>query len=230
MSQQLLSSTNSDVSSGERQFQFNPESTKPIYDELKKHQVTEESWDLRPTLEWLQQWSERFVSEFALMITQVSLCVECLPAHRLGHFRSGLNGFGLAAEVAINRTHLDKREPWQVLGTLLHELLHAWQELHGKPGSWNYHNNEFREKARTLGLIIDTKGHTQYAPNSSFFAVLNKYGVETPEFPPVQYVLRGQSKQKKWSCQCEPKINVRVAVAHFYARCLWCGCVFKQQD
>ena len=230
MSSQNLAAVPAQIADAERPLQFNRQSTRPVYHALAEHQVTEESWELRETLAWLQLWSVRFNSEFSLKIDNVSLCVDWLPVRRLGHFRRGLNGFGLTAEVAINRRYLDNREPWQILGTLLHELLHAWQELYGKSGAWNYHNTQFREKSRSLGLIIDTKGHTQFEPNSSFFSVLNKYDIETPEFPPVQYVLRGESKLKKWSCRCEPKVNVRVGVPHFYAQCLWCGCVFEKQD
>lgn len=42
--------------------------------------------------------------------------------------------------------------------------------------------------------------------------------------------LGGSSKLKKWSCQCSPPINVRVAVAHFHARCLWCRELFRTTE
>ncbi len=209
--------------------EFKPHSSKPIYSVLAEHQRTEQEWELRELLTWLQTWAERFNSAFTLEVPEVSLCVDWLPRRRLGHFRHGHNGFGLQAEITLNRRHLDRREPWELLGTLLHELLHAWQERHGRPGKNNYHNKQFREQARTLGLVIDTRGHTQYEPDSPFFKLLAEHGVETPAIPPMEYVVRGSSKLKKWRCQCQPPINVRVAVAHFHARCLWCQQLFQQE-
>lgn len=209
---------------------FKLEKAKPVYEALAQHQVTEESWELRELLAWLQTWSQRFVEEFSLGITAVSLCVDWLGARRYGHFRHGHNGFGLIGEIALNRRYLRSRDPWQLLGTLLHELIHAWQEIHGKPGKNNYHNKQFRQKAREYGLVIDTRGRTQYEPDSLFFKLLATHDVKTPPIPPVQYVLRGQSKLKKWSCRCKPPINVRVAVPQFYARCLWCGEIFSLVD
>lgn len=209
--------------------QFNPE-TKPVYRALAEHQVHEESWELRELLAWLQVWSNRFIDEFTLAIAETSLCVDWLDSRRYGHFRRGLNGFGLVGEIALNRRYLSCREPWELLGTLLHELLHAWQEKHGRPGRHNYHNAEFRRKARAYGLVIDSRGHTHYEADSRFFQLLTQHGVEAPAIPPNPCVLPGQSKLKKWTCGCRPPINVRVAVPHFHARCLWCGCVFRRSD
>ena len=137
---------------------------------------------------------------------------------------------GLNGEIAINRRYLELREPWQVLGTLLHELVHAWQEVHGKPGKGNYHNRQFRDKARSLGLIVNQRGHTHYDAESPFFRCLATYEIDVPTIPPNEYIVRGASKLRKWSCKCEPPINVRVAVSHFNAQCLWCGTVFQESD
>ena len=208
------------------ELQFKPESDKTIYEALAQHQQSEESGDLRQCLEWMHLWSGRFIGDFQLEVPAVSLCLDWLDPRCYGHFRRGINGFGLTGEIAINRRYLDCRDPWEILGTLFHELLHAWQELHGAPGKNNYHNQEFRSKAREFGLIIDSRGYTRYEPVSPFFSLLEEYGVSTPELPPVRTTQRGQSKLKKWSCQCLPRINVRVAVPNFNARCLWCGAVF----
>lgn len=209
------------------QLRFKPENAEPIYEALAEHQVSEKSWNLKELLAWLQVWARRFNEEFPLDIPAVSLCVDWLSSRRLGHFRHGHNGFGLWGEIAINRRYIDQQQPWEILGTLLHELLHAWQEVHGKPGKNNYHNKEFTSKARQYGLVISRRGHTQFEPDSPFFQLLRRRGVEAPKVPPVQYVVRGTSKLKKWSCQCNPPLNVRVAVAHFRAKCLWCGHEFR---
>ena len=117
------------------------ETAKPVYHALAEHQIQEESWEFRELAAWLQIWTQRFNQEFRLGLSEISLCIEWLSIYRLGHFRPGSNGFGLKGEIAINQRHLESLKPWETLGTLLHELVHAWQEIYGKPGKNNYHNN-----------------------------------------------------------------------------------------
>jgi hypothetical protein len=124
-----------------------------------------------------------------------------------------------------------------VLGTLLHELLHAWQEVHGNPSRTDHHNLEFRRKAAELGLLIDRQGVTDYLLDSPFMDFLRGHGIATPtEADEEQDAARGigrvrsvggtvprlagKSKLIKWSCGCT---NVRCAKADFQALCLKCG-------
>ncbi len=198
---------------------------KNIYDALAIHQTTEK-WDFRDILKELHHWVEIFDLEFKLEIQELSLSIDWLHSNVLGHFREGHNGFGLCGEVAINRRYL-KREFWQVLGTLLHELLHCWQQKYGKAGKRNYHNKELIDKAKSYGLIINSKGITQYEPNSPFFKLLQQYGINVVNSTSIENFSKpkGFSKLKKWSCGCT---NVRVAVADFQAQCLRCGNKFQQ--
>lgn len=197
-----------------------------IYSALAKHQ-RDEAWGGQEMVAGLQTWAARFIVEFKLDIGDIALCIDQLPSGRYGHFRHGHNGFGLRGEIAINSRYLSgQRQVWEVLGTLLHELLHAWQETHGTPGKRNHHNAEFQAKARELGLNIDRRGITGYAANSPFKELLRKCGVSVPDHEFVAPVVRprGDSKMKKWSCGCT---TARVAIADFRARCLKCGSEFK---
>ncbi|MGD9644344.1 MAG: SprT-like domain-containing protein [Pirellulales bacterium] len=198
-----------------------------IYRVLANHQ-THEEWDCRPLVQELQVWAERMNEQFRLRIPEVSLSVDWLRCRRLGHFRPGHNGFGLKGEIAINRRHLEDRDFWQVLGTLLHELLHAWQQEHGKAGKHNYHNKEFREKAREFGLSVDRRGYTDYEPHSPLMELLSQYGVNAPEFPPrglVRLAAQGSSKLKPWVCAC---MRIWVAVADCQSVCLKCGQLYER--
>lgn len=197
--------------------------TETIYAALAKHQ-RDEMWDGQEMLVGLHTWAARFIVEFKLDISDITLCVDRLGTGRYGHFRRGHNGFGLRGEIAINTRYLSgQRQVWQVLGTLLHELLHAWQETHGTPGTRNHHNAEIQAKALELGLNIDKRGATGFAANSPFKELLRKFGVSVPdhEVPIPKERPRGDSKMKKWSCGCT---TVRVAIADFRARCLKLGC------
>ncbi len=195
-----------------------------IYQALAEHQQSE-AWHHRTLLIELHRWADIFNREFALGVPEFTLGIDRLRCTRLGQFRDGHNGFGLKGEIIINHSHLEG-EFWEVLGTLFHELLHGWQQAHGKPGRGNYHNKEFRDKAASYGLLIDHRGVTRYEPESRFFELLERHGIRTPELsqPTVTARVAGRSKLRKWSCGCT---NVRVGVRTFSARCLLCNQVFE---
>jgi len=199
-----------------------------IYHALADHQVNE-NWELQHLLHELQIWALRMNQEFHLRVPEIALSVEWLNRRRLGHFRYGHNGFGLRGEIAINRRHLAGRAFSQILGTLLHELLHAWQQAHGKPGKNNFHNKEFRAKAREFGLLIDERGHTGYESHSLFTQLLARYSINDTQLPPLparQTDRLGTSKLKPWSCGCT---RVWVAVADYQAICLKCSNKFGRR-
>lgn len=180
----------------------------------------------------LHRWKDIFVSEFKIELPHVAFCIKSTWSNCYGYFRPGLNEFGLTREIAINRLYLEQREKWQVIGTLLHELLHAWQDAFGKPGKRNYHNNEFRKKAEFYGLIIDSTGVTEYAPKSLFMDLLQQYGIQVPELqghvrvPPVH----GKSTLNKWICACTPPVALRVGRSEIRVQCLDCGTQFIRQE
>jgi hypothetical protein len=199
-----------------------------VYSTLAVHQRSE-AWTHRELLSVLQLWCVRLIEEFKLNIPEVAIRVDTLRPTCYGHFRYGHNGFGLKGEIGINSSYIGDRDLWEVLGTLLHELLHAWQQAHGAPSARsNFHNAEFRQKAASLGLVIDTRGVTLYAPDGPFKQLLRQHGVAVPTSePPTRERRRGNSKLKKWSCGCT---NVRCAVADLHAQCLKCAQDFRRAE
>src|ERR1041385_2195748 len=150
---------------------------------LRNHQANAKTWNFQPVASDLHKWAERYIFEFKLQIGVPALLIERLKG-RYGHFRGGRNGFGIVDEIGIDESHVRQSPYWRVCGTLLHELLHAWQEHHGKPGRRNYHNDQFRKKALALGLQIDQRGFTQYIPGDTpFLALLKKYGIVPVNIP-----------------------------------------------
>lgn len=201
---------------------FKRESSPDVYEALAGHQ-TSEPWAARGVIAELHRWVPIFNERFGLEIPEVALGIDRLRMTRLGHFRPGHNGFGLKGEIVINDRYLGGRDGWETLGTLFHELLHAWQQAHGRPGRGNYHNKQLREKAARYGLLIDPRGYTEYEPDSPFTRLLAEFGVDVPALDrpaAPRCGPAGSSKLKKWSCGCT---NVRVAVRDFRARCLNCG-------
>src|ERR1041385_4584505 len=115
----------------------------PINLALKDHQAKLEEWNFHDVTTALHLCAERMIMEFKLKIPVPCLLIKRLP-RRYGHFHRGRNGFGLKDEIGIDEDHIRNSPFWRVCGTLLHELLHSWQEHHGRPGRRNYHNKQFR--------------------------------------------------------------------------------------
>ena len=64
----------------------------------------------------------------------------------------------LADEIALNPQHFYDRTLEEVLSTLVHEQCHMWQHHHGEPGRGHYHNREWAEKMKEVGLYPSTTG------------------------------------------------------------------------
>ncbi len=202
-------------------------SSLPINDVLKEHAVVVEDWRYRELASLLHEWAGRCNHEFALGIETPAIQIDVTRLRAYGTYRRGRNGFGLRHEVTVNACYLD-RPLANVLTTLLHELLHEWQELHGQPGSGRYHNVQFQQKAREYGLVVDQRGCTLGVVSGPFIELLARYGVDASTVLLIpqngEQRRRGESKMKKWSCGCT---NVRAAV-ELEAECLKCGRMFQE--
>jgi len=55
-------------------------------------------------------------------------------------------------EIAMNPTYFATRKTSETLSTLVHEMVHLWQEYFGSPGRGRYHNKEWAEKMKLVGL------------------------------------------------------------------------------
>lgn len=220
------------------ELEFKPENTlspESINEQLKAHQLAAD-WDKKELIQDLHMWQERFTLEFKLKIKELpAIMIDKLTSTVYGYFRPGRNGFGLRNEIALNDKYICEKETWQLLGTFLHELLHAEQEQSGRPGKYNYHNKAFRDRAASFGLIVDSWGHMQYTPAPSpFWDILAKYQITPTKMPPQiesQAAAPGNSKLKLWICDCKPQpVRVRVAIGDFQAKCLKCGSVFRKMN
>jgi len=88
-------------------------------------------------------------------------------------------------EIALNPRHFHNRPVTEVLATLAHEMAHLWQHHHGKPGRGRYHNREWAERMKTIGLQPTNTGeeggqetgdgvHHYVIPDGPFDASVNK--------------------------------------------------------
>ena len=60
-------------------------------------------------------------------------------------------------EISLNPDLL-RRPPDQSLSTLVHEMVHQWQQDHGTPPRRCYHDREWADKMQEIGLIPSDTG------------------------------------------------------------------------
>jgi DNA repair protein RadC len=180
----------------------------------------------------LYRWFEIFNTVFFKdqPIPAPEITFEKTTVNNLGNYAIKRSPFGVKESININSVHHD-RPFWEILSTLVHEMVHSWQAAYGKPSSSWFHNQEFKMKMLKCGVICNDKGG-HLAIRDPFIFLLEKNGIlETTgeSFGRVMKIPskpkpKGESKLKKWSCGCT---NVRVAVRDFKARCLKCNNVFQ---
>ncbi|HEP8974370.1 TPA: SprT-like domain-containing protein [Pseudomonas aeruginosa] len=61
-------------------------------------------------------------------------------------------------EIAMNPAYFAVTSVEDVLSTLVHEMVHLWQHHKGKAGRRGYHNAEFAEKMKAIGLQPSSTG------------------------------------------------------------------------
>ena len=97
--------------------------------------------------------------QFEGKLNEVSIRVSRRMKSRLGHYTKA-DEFG-PAEIAISRRHI-KRDGWnEASHTLLHEMVHQWQDETGRAID---HGAGFRAKARAVGIAAAARRAPGAAP------------------------------------------------------------------
>ena len=79
-------------------------------------------------------------------LQSIEIRISARMRRKLGHYEPSSQGL---PSITISRRHL-KRDRWnEVLETLLHEMVHQWQDETGRPVD---HGAEFRRKAIAVGI------------------------------------------------------------------------------
>lgn len=109
-----------------------------------------------PLAERFVEWHARYNGEhFGHALRRVPVRVSRRMRSRLGHYIAAANGD--APEIAISWRHL-RRHGWgEALQTLLHEMVHQWQDENGHPID---HGPMFRAKARDVGIDASARRRT----------------------------------------------------------------------
>jgi len=172
----------------------------------------------------------------------------------LGHYRPGRNGAGLRWEINLNPVHLTIRSAAQSAPTILHELVHLFEDLtESSPGSAlrnNYHSAWFRKTVeqagipctrygRDLGIIEDSpfaewvkeKGLSFESEESILDLLVRK--IKEGEIESEAVEAGGKKRLPKrlaWVCHCPKAPTIYVARGYeLQARCEACGCRFQRK-
>ena len=102
-----------------------------------------------PLARKLSEWHGRYNAEhFAGTLRDIPIRVSRRMRSRLGHYTAA-SPTGEVAEIVISRRHARRHGLEEALGTLLHEMVHQWQDEQGLPLD---HGRGFRDKARSVGI------------------------------------------------------------------------------
>ena len=102
-----------------------------------------------PIVAELQHWHARLNAErFAGELRTIGVRVSRRMRTRLGHYGAA-NAAGDPAEIVISRYHVQRHGMDEARRTLLHEMVHQWQDEHGHVID---HGPTFRAKARNVGI------------------------------------------------------------------------------
>lgn len=216
--------------------------TEAINYELRQNELSATDWELNGLAWELYWWCDFFnIAFFKDQPAPIPvLTFEKSRITTLGHYRIGRNDFGVREQINLNKLHLH-RPLWDILATLLHEMVHSWEYTyvdHEKRTKNWYHTKTFRNKLASFGILTNNKGqHVSIGGN--FVYLLKQHGISFQsavrygtgdtdggffKLDPDKGKKKGSSKLKKWSCGCT---NVRVAIADFEAKCLKCGNDFE---
>jgi hypothetical protein len=143
---------------------------------------------------------------------------------RLGHYlaESWIKGKHKMPELVLYADLCLELGPKEILLTVVHEMIHHWQALFGKPAKRS-HNREWHEKAQALGLKTKgPKGATE--PGELFLADMKAFKFKGKIlFRNVARGSKGTGKMRKWTCPGECNGSVRSGKAEVYLVCGVCG-------
>jgi len=101
-----------------------------------------------PIIRELSRWHKALNDErFGGALRTVPIRISRRMKSRLGHYSPAADG--CEQEIVLSRRHI-RRDGWEeALHTLLHEMVHQWQDEHGFAVD---HGARFRAKARAVGI------------------------------------------------------------------------------
>lgn len=106
-------------------------------------------------------------------------------------------------EIAINPAYFGVVPLLEILQTVVHEMVHAWQYHHGTPGRRGYHNKEWADKMEAIGLMPSNTGKPGGKRTGEQMA---DYAIEGGLFMQATSELLGTGFQVSWLDRFPPML------------------------
>jgi hypothetical protein len=184
---------------------------------------------------WIGELWPRFIPTIDLKGTKVDqpplLVVFEQARGELGHYVPGRNAAGLRGEISVNPRYASQRSELDLAATVLHELLHAFEDAAGSAPKArnNYHSAWFQKEARKLGIPCSKYGRDQgIQAGSPFYIWAQEKGLSGEAvLKDGSSARRPKPKRLRWTCGfgC---VSVLVARGQtLRARCTRCDTDFS---
>jgi hypothetical protein len=145
-------------------------------------------------------------------------------------------------EISLCPDSLDRDgKEWQA--TLVHEMVHLWQQDNGKPSRNGYHNKQWAAKMEEIGLIPSSTGAaggkktgqsmTHYiAENGLFIKAFNNLNEKKIKYPPLPKLPHGGKttsikSKTKYECPCGNSVWGKSGLSII---CADCNKHFEQEE
>lgn len=118
-------------------------------------------------------------------------------------------------EIALNPMHFKDRTDEEIISTLVHEMVHVWQQEFGNPPRRGYHDREWAGRMEMIGLVPSNTGEpdgrrtgqsmSHYINHSGKFSrlvkvFLGKNGSIICQDAPVLAPIRKAKNKMKYTC------------------------------
>ncbi len=181
------------------------------------------------------------------VIPNLVLAFPELNVRTLAQYRLVPNALGLSYEVSLNSLYLNRPE-WEIYESLLHELVHLFQESTPGFGTCKngYHSSAFVDICEQVGLHpLPIFGAHWKPADGAFERLMDLCGVLKPAhaygdfkkpedkkekgenwFDKDRGKKKGSSTLKLYTCECDPPFKLRVGRDNLTALCLACQSPF----
>ncbi len=153
----------------------------------------------RETYDGFDRWFDHYNKHLFRSELERVLITLARPGRAYGYFvpkRFENEGFSVTcAEIGMHPKWFAKRSLKEILSTLVHEMVHHWQYSFGKPGKSGYHNREFAEKMKSIGLYPSSTGKLG---GDEIGRTMSHFIVEDGPFDKASNILIAQGASIPW--------------------------------
>ena len=184
--------------------------TEPVINAIRDHEIATTDWAFRDGATRLNRLFDGLNLRFfagKLPKAVISLGPDLIL--RYGYYRIGRDEIGALHRIHLNTRHFGRSES-DVAVTLLHEMIHMHQLLHGTPSHRHrYHNREFVDMAEAVGIEAKLGNGTTLGVMSRL-----RHKLMVEGFSEAMAMIPGADdsaiqrpvRKRMWRCGCEQEI------------------------